>query len=73
VDRQREAAWRAAHRIPFDLERYGDLLVAILDEVQAAPELSEEHLSRILRRHPLPDGNILSKSQILRGYAQLCE
>ena len=73
VDRQREAAWRAAHRIPFDLERYGDLLIAILDEVQAAPELSEEHLSRILRRHPLPDGNILSKSQILRGYAQLCE
>jgi len=47
--------------------------IAILDEVQAAPELSEEHLSRILRRHPLPDGNILSKSQILRGYAQLCE
>jgi len=53
------------------------LLVAILDELQAAPqsppEPRDEHLARILRRHPLPDGNILSKSQLLKGYTQLCE
>ena len=71
--KQRERAWRAAHRTPFDLERYSDLLVAILEEVQAAPELRGKHLTRILRRHPLPDGRILSKGQLLSGYTQLCE
>jgi elongator complex protein 3 len=70
--KQREAAWRAAHRAPFDLERHGDLLVAILDEMRAAPEPSREHLARIVRRHPLPDGHILSKAQLLSGYRQLC-
>jgi len=73
VNRQREREWRAAHRALFDLERNGGLLVAILDEVQAMPELTGEHLARILRRHPLPDGNILSKSQLLKGYHQLCK
>ncbi|HUX76167.1 MAG TPA: tRNA uridine(34) 5-carboxymethylaminomethyl modification radical SAM/GNAT enzyme Elp3 [Anaerolineae bacterium] len=69
---QRRRAWRAAHRAPFDLERHGDVLVAILEEVQAAPEWSQKRLTRILRRYPLPDGSMLSKSQLLRGYAQLC-
>ncbi len=73
MNRQREREWRAAHRALFDLERNGGLLVAILDEVQAMPELTGEHLARILRRHPLPDGNILSKSQLLKGYHQLCK
>ena len=72
MDGQRGRAWRAAHRAPFDLERDGDVLVAILDEVQAAPELGQERLARILRRHPLPDGSLLSKGQLLRGYTQLC-
>nr|HID14597.1 tRNA uridine(34) 5-carboxymethylaminomethyl modification radical SAM/GNAT enzyme Elp3 [Anaerolineae bacterium] len=72
MSKRREAAWRAAHQTPFDLERYEDLLVAILNEVRAAPERSEERLARILRRHPLPDGNLLSKNQILKGYRQLC-
>jgi len=77
VNRQYARAWRAAHRASFDLERHRDLLVAILDEMQAAPELPpeprNEQLTRILRRHPLPNGNIFSKSQLLRGYTQLCE
>jgi elongator complex protein 3 len=72
VNGQRRRAWRAAHRAPFDLERHGDVLVAILEEVQAAPEWSQGRLTRILRRHPLPDGRMLSKSQILKGYTQLC-
>jgi elongator complex protein 3 len=72
VNGQRKRAWRAAHRAPFDLERHGDVLVAVLDEVQAAPEWSQGRLTHILRRYPLPDGSMLSKSQLLRGYAQLC-
>jgi len=73
LNRQREKAWRAAHRAPFDLEQYGDLLVAILEELRALPALPEQDLARILRRYPLPDGKILSKSQILKGYTQLCD
>ncbi len=73
MNRQRDAAWRAAHQSPFDLNRHGDLLVAILDEVRAAPELPQGYLARILRRYPLPEGNILSKARLLKGYYQLCE
>lgn len=68
----REASWYAAHK-PFDLERHGDLLAAVLSEIRAAADLSERRLSRILRRHPLPDGNLLSKGQLLAGYVALCE
>ncbi|MFQ6100816.1 MAG: elongator complex protein 3 [Anaerolineae bacterium] len=73
MSEQRERARRAEHRAPFDLEQYGDLLAAILEEMQAASELPEKRLARILHRHPLPDGNVLSKSQLLKGYTQLCE
>ncbi len=51
----------------------GDLLAAILDEVLATPECSHTRLVRILRRHTLQGGKMLSKSQFLEGYAQLCE
>ncbi len=77
MSKQRQKNRRAGHRAPFDLEAHGDLLAAILQEVQAAPELPPKPrnkvLTRVLRRHPLPDGNVLSKSQILDGYRQLCE
>ena len=52
--------------------RNSDLLSAILGEVGAAAKWSQRRLMRILRRHPRPDGGVFSKSQILKGYAQLC-
>jgi len=73
VAEQREESWWAARRASLDVERHGDLLAAILDEIQALPEVTSRRLARILRRHPLPDGRLLSKDQLLRGYAQLCE
>jgi elongator complex protein 3 len=69
---QREKDWRAERRASFDLEQHGDLLVAILDEVRAVPEWSQKRLTRILRRHRLPDGKIPSKGQLLQGYTRLC-
>jgi elongator complex protein 3 len=60
---------RQRHGAPFDLEQHGDLLTAILEELEATPN----RLARILRRHPLPGGKILSKSQLLDGYARLCK
>jgi elongator complex protein 3 len=73
VSNQGEKARWAAHGAPLDLEQHGDLLAAILEEVQATPEVSGGQLTRILRQHPLSDGQMLSKSQLLDGYTQLCE
>jgi elongator complex protein 3 len=61
------------NRVPFDLEQHGDLLEMILMATQAPPTLSGKELTRILRQHPLPDGTVLSKSQVLDGYGQWCE
>ncbi len=68
MSERRQVAWRETYLRPLD----SDLLVAVLEEIQAAPGLSEQRLLRILRRHPLPDGALLSKSQLLDGYAQWC-
>ncbi|HDQ73585.1 MAG TPA: tRNA uridine(34) 5-carboxymethylaminomethyl modification radical SAM/GNAT enzyme Elp3 [Chloroflexi bacterium] len=60
-------------RASFDLERHGDLLRSVLDAVAAVRRWSPKRLTYILRQHPLPNGKTLSKSQLLDGYAQLCE
>jgi elongator complex protein 3 len=73
MNRARDRAWRSARDVPFDLEGHNDVLVAVLEEIEAAADLPQRQLSRILRRHPLPDGTLLSKSELLQGYAQLCE
>lgn len=46
---------------------------AVLGEVQAAPLLTPPQLAAVLRRHPLPDGNLFSKNQLIQCYRQLCE
>ena len=71
IERRRKA-WQVAHAPQLDVEQHGDLLRAVFDAVQAAPEWSPEQLTRIVRQHPLPDGKTLSKSQLLKGYTQLC-
>jgi len=65
--------WPALQRARFDLEGFEEALVAILAEVEAAPDPPGPDMARVLRAHPLPDGHILSKPQILRGYRQLCK
>jgi len=69
---QNEAEWRKTHRKRFDLEAHEDILVGILEEVQERPELSQKELGQILRRHTLPNGDLLSKDRLIRGYRQLC-
>mgnify|MGYP001109087293 CR=1 FL=1 len=73
MNRQRQAARRSAHTKSFDLEKHADLLQAILEELRAAPQISNEGLARVMRNHTLPGGRMLSKSRILDGYAQLCQ
>jgi elongator complex protein 3 len=69
----RDRAWRSANQVPFDLEEHGDVLVEIVDELEAAGDLSQTGLARVLRRHPLSDGTLLSKSELLQAYALLCK
>jgi elongator complex protein 3 len=69
-----EKGWRKEHRQPFDLDQHGDVLTAILDEVErsAASGLSQKELSRILRSHTLANGTTLSKDLVISGYRELC-
>jgi elongator complex protein 3 len=53
-------------------EPYERALTAILDEIRAAPELTGQQLTDIVRRHPLPGGRMFSKSKLLRGYRRRC-
>jgi elongator complex protein 3 len=73
MNRPKKRTGQLAKSASFDLETHGDTLLAILEDMQAASRLSNRALTRILRRHPLPDGRLLSKSQILDGYGQWCQ
>jgi elongator complex protein 3 len=68
--------WQKEHRESFDLEQHGDVLTAILDEVQRRSSeeaaMSQEELSRILRQHTLANGTTLSKDRVISGYRELC-
>jgi elongator complex protein 3 len=64
--------WQKAHRQSFDLDEHGDVLMAILDEVGERPDLSQKELSQIMRSHTLPNGDMLSKDRIIKGYRELC-
>ena len=70
---QRGTARRAARTAPFDLDQHGDLLVAILAEIPLSAAVSDVELSRVLRRHRLPNGNVIRKVQLIDGYTQLCQ
>jgi elongator complex protein 3 len=72
-----EQTWRKGDREPFDLEQHGDVLTAILEEVQrrssAGARLSQRELSKILRQHTLANGTMLSKDRVISGYRELCK
>mgnify|MGYP001044551309 CR=1 FL=1 len=65
-------AWQKTHRRSLDLEQHEDVLVAILDEVRGRPDLSQRELSKIMRTHTLPNGDMLSKDRLIRAYRELC-
>ncbi len=69
---RKDEQWRKTHRQCLDLEKHGDVLTAILDEVREAPDLSQKELSQIMRSHTLPNGDMLSKQRIIQGYRELC-
>jgi elongator complex protein 3 len=73
MTKQRETKWQRRHRTPFDLEEHEEILRAILKDVRTADDPSQRDLARILREHPLPDGGLLSKNRVIKGYRQLCQ
>ncbi len=56
-----------------DLDQHEAVVVDILDKVRSAGDLSQRELSKIMRNHTLPNGDMLSKDRIIRGYRALCE
>lgn len=52
--------------------QYTTRLLTLLAELQSTPELCEEELARLLHRYALPDGRVLSKSELLRLYRRWC-
>ncbi len=74
AEKQLRTSSKQVPSAPLDLD-VGDnreVLATILSEVESAETWSAVHLTRILRRHPLPGGDTLSKGQLLDGYARLC-
>jgi len=51
----------------FDPESYRGLLIPLIEEIVATPELDARGLDRIVRRHPKA-GGLFSKSEIIAGY-----
>ena len=69
---RRDEAWKQARGRRFELDKHRDVLIAILDEVREASDLSPDDLSQIMRSHTLPNGDMLSKDRIIKGYRELC-
>lgn len=68
----REAEWLAAHA-PLDMDRYGDQLLAIIQEVQDAEQIRTDDMRRLLGRYPRDGKGTFSKHELVRGYRALCE
>ena len=46
-------------------------VVAILKEIENSPRISAKKLSQLTKKHPLTDGDLLSKTQLIEAYAEL--
>ena len=57
-----------APRAEFDPAPHRAALCAIIDAVLAEPALDARALDRIVRRHPMPDGGLFSKTAIIAGF-----
>ncbi len=58
---------------PLDLARHQTQLVAIIEAIQAEPEMDQRVLRGILRQHPRDGQGFFSKSELVRGYQELCD
>ncbi len=72
MSKQASTGTRAGRPTLYNLDRDGTLIRTILDKVTSPPNLAPTELAKLLRQHPLPGGQILPKSHLLRAYRQLC-
>jgi elongator complex protein 3 len=74
--KHREAKWLAAHG-PVDMDMHNDQLLAIIQQVRDADEITPSVMRRILTRHPRrhtgDGGTTFSKHELVLGYRTLCE
>jgi elongator complex protein 3 len=67
---RRQAQWLAAHGQTIDIDEYEDDLVAIIEQITAAENLSPEDITRLLYRVSRGNGP-LTKDQLVKGYREL--
>ncbi len=68
---ERRAKWRARHGQPLDVEQYEPDLVALIERIAAAENLSPDQVSRLVARYPRDGRELFAKDQLVRGYREL--
>lgn len=68
-----DAHWEATRQPVTDLGAHQEQLVAIINEVSAAQELTPAAFQQIVRQHPYEGKRTFNKAQLVQGYRQLCD
>jgi hypothetical protein len=68
---ERRAKWRARHGQPLDVEQYEPDLVALIERIAAAENLSPDQVSRLVARYPRDGRELFAKDQLVRSYREL--
>ena len=68
---ERRARWQDKHGRPLDVGQYEGDLVALIEQIAAAENLSPEQAARLLARHPRDGRELFAKDQLVRGYREL--
>lgn len=68
---ERRARWQDKHGQPLDMEQHEGDLVALIEQIAAAENMSTEQVSRLFARHPRGGRELFAKDQLVRGYREL--
>lgn len=55
----------------FDIEKYLSILIPFFLELQELPDLSRKKVDQLTKKHPLPDGSVFTRDQLVRAYREL--
>lgn len=58
-------------RKPFHYTDHLEQVLAILKEIEKLPKLSSKKLAKLVKRYPLSDGSLLSKTKLIEAYRKL--
>jgi len=62
---------RVVQSYHFEIDTFIDVLVPFFLELETLSETSRKTIDHLIKRHPLPNGSIFSRDQLIRAYRQL--